>query len=384
VFDTPADASTIQGSVAVTGWALDDIEIDRVELWRDLQPGETTPGFPGGGPADPRTGKVFISNATFVDSSRPDVEAQFGSSPKSYRAGWGYLLLTWGLWNQGASGPVQLYAYAFDKDGHFATLGTKSLTTSNSTANKPFGSVDTPGIGATVSGTVANFGWGLTPKVNGVATCTIPSNGVQVSIDSGPLQPVVYGDVRSDIAAAFAGFSNSAAAGGNFTLDTTQYTNGPHTIGWLITDDCNRVDGVGSRFFNIQNATLLAGSSSRVASPGVRMTTADADVDSVDPVTVAHGHGQLPVIVTPDATGLRIARVAQGDRIEVRLPHGYHQAYQLMNGLNRALPAGSSYDAASHTFYWEPAAAFLGSYELVFLDGSQRIRVRVFVDPPSK
>jgi hypothetical protein len=44
-FETPAAGSALQGSVAVSGWALDDIGVDRVELWRDLQAGETTPPF---------------------------------------------------------------------------------------------------------------------------------------------------------------------------------------------------------------------------------------------------------------------------------------------------------------------------------------------------
>ena len=33
------------GSIALTGWTLDNIGVKRVELWRDLQPGETTPPF---------------------------------------------------------------------------------------------------------------------------------------------------------------------------------------------------------------------------------------------------------------------------------------------------------------------------------------------------
>mgnify|MGYP003342217433 CR=1 FL=1 len=49
-----------------------------------------------------------------------------------------------------------------------------------------------------------------------------------------------------------------AAAGGHFTFDTTSLTNGVHTIGWLITDDCNRADGVGSRFFTVSNGSLTA------------------------------------------------------------------------------------------------------------------------------
>src|SRR5439155_14639459 len=117
-------------------------------------------------------------------------------------------------------------------------------------------SIDTPAIGGD-PGTSPNFGWGLTPKVNGAATCKIQANGVQVSIDSGPLQPVVYGDARTDIAGAFPGFSNTAAAGGHYIFDWSTLTTGAHTIGWLITDDCNRADGVGSRFFNVTSGTKL-------------------------------------------------------------------------------------------------------------------------------
>jgi hypothetical protein len=383
IFDTPVDQSTgLQGSIAVSGWALDDIEIDKVQLWRDVAPGETTPPVTTQNPADPRNGKIFISDVTFVDGARPDVEAQFGTYPRSYRAGWGYLMLTWGLWNQG-NGPFTLYAFALDKEGNIANIGTKSITVNNNAANKPFGSIDTPGIGATVSGTqYVNFGWGLTPKVNGAATCKILSNGVQVSIDSGPLQPVDYGDNRTDIAGAFAGFSNSNAAGGHYVFNTAQYANGPHTIGWLITDDCNRADGVGSRFFNIQNASQLAGSGSREAlRPSVQVQAAENGVDSPDVVTVAHGYGNLPVTVGPDATGLRLVHVKQGDRIELRLPRGYDEAYQRVNGIQRALPAGATWDAASGIFYWQPAAAFFGSYELVFTRQGEQVRVRIVIDP---
>ncbi len=251
VMDTPADGAAVQGSIAVTGWALDDIGVRRVEIWRDLQPGETTTPF-SSTPTDPRNGKVFIANGTFVDGARPDIAALYPSMPLRARAGWGYLLLTWGLWNQG-NGTYKLYAYAVDEESNLVFIGSKTMVANNNAANKPFGSIDTPGIGGDASG--PNFGWALTPKVNGVATCRVPASGVQVSIDSGPLQPVDYGDARTDVAGTFPGFANSAAAGGHFIFDWSTLTNGPHTIGWLVTDDCGRAEGVGSRFFNVTSGT---------------------------------------------------------------------------------------------------------------------------------
>jgi sugar lactone lactonase YvrE len=376
-FDTPVgDGTALAGSVAVTGWALDNIGLRRVELWRDLVAGESTTPF-ASTPNDPRNGKVFIATPTFVAGGRPDVEALYPTTPFAYHAGWGYLLLTWGLPNQG-NGAYQLYAYAFDEENNVATLGTKTILVSNNTAAKPFGAIDTPAIGGDASG--PNFGWALTPRVNGVATCRIPLSGVQVSIDSGPLQPVVYGDVRSDVAGAFTGFSNSAAAGGHSIIDWTTLTTGAHAIGWLVTDDCNRADGIGSRFFNVANGTTPVTVESLATAGVSAMRVSETESDA--PITVARGFGELPVIVPPGEAGSRTVEVKQGERIEMRLPRGFESAYQLArDGERRALPTGSTWDSASGIFYWQPAPGFLGRYRLVFGNGSERISVRVVVTP---
>jgi hypothetical protein len=373
--DTPAgDGTVLAGSIGMTGWTLDDLGVQRVELWRDLQPGETTPPFAGAA-LDPRTGKVFIANATFVDGARPDVEALNPNTPFASRAGWGYLMLTWGLWNQG-NGTYTFYAFGVDQEGTTATIGTKTVVISNNTATKPFGSIDTPAIGGDASG--PNFGWGLTPKVNGVATCKIQPSGVQYSIDSGPLQPVVYGDVRPDIAGGFAGFSNTAAAGGHAIIDWTALTNGPHTIAWLITDDCNRADGVGSRFFNVTTGTsaIAASQPAPVASAFRRKQLPESDTA----ITVAKGFGELPVVLDPAVLGARIIELKQGERIEVRVPRDFDEAWQLgPDGQRRSLPVGSTWQAGDGILYWQPAEAFLGRYRIVFSNGRERISVRVIV-----
>jgi hypothetical protein len=248
-FDTPVPG-VVQGSIAVTGWALDDIEVSRVEIWRDLTAGETT--VPFNAPGHPGHGRVFIATALFVPGARPDVEAAYATSPLAYRAGWGYLLLTWGLWNQG-NGAFTLYAFAFDTDGHATTLGTKAITASNQTATKPFGGIDTPGYGKTVTANFWNFGWALTPNPNTAdsRSCTIANGQVSMAIDSGPLIPVTYGGARTDIASAFPGFSNGSGGGGAYYLDVSTLANGTHAIGWFVVDSCGRAEGIGSRFFTI-------------------------------------------------------------------------------------------------------------------------------------
>jgi hypothetical protein len=373
-FDTPNTVATLSGSIAVTGWALDDLSVSRVELWRDRVPGETT--------AVAANGKIFIANPLFISGARPDVAAAFASYPFADRAGWGYLMLTQGLWNQG-NGVYTLYAYAVDLENHYTTLGSKTITVDNANATKPFGSIDVPAFGQTMSGGFWNFGWGLTPG----SSCMITNGNVQVGIDSQPLTPVNYGDLRADIAAAFPGFTNGGGAGGAYFIDTTTLTNGVHQIGWLITDNCGRAEGVGSRFFTVANAT-----STTVLQPGD--TVSASGVEPLEGITSRRVMASLseaevtvqidggnPVALSANANGMRLVKIKQGSRIRLQLPNGStHTAYQVANGAQAELPLGSSYDAGAGAFYWEPAAGYLGSYDMTFVavDGSA-ILLRVIV-----
>jgi YVTN family beta-propeller protein len=376
VMDTPADGAAVQGSIAVTGWALDDIGVQRVEIWRDLQPGEPTTPF-SSTPSDPRHGKVFIANGTFVDGARPDIASLYPAAPLNARAGWGYLLLTWGLWNQG-NGAYKLYAYAIDEESNITSIGSKTIVANNIAANKPFGAIDTPGIGGEASG--PNFGWALTPNVTGAATCRIPASGVKVSIDSRPLEPVVYGGARSDVARSFQGFSNSETAGGHFIFDWSTLTNGSHTIGWLVTDDCGRAEGIGSRFFTVTTGTTVSSQTAQALTSAMRAGL-DRDRESAEPVLVRQGHSQFDHEVSAES-GVRVVDVRSGERMQIRLPHGYTEAHQVLSaGERRPLPIGSTWDAASGTFYWQPAPGFLGSFVIRFSNGLERVSVRVRIAP---
>jgi 5-hydroxyisourate hydrolase-like protein (transthyretin family) len=375
-FDTPAEGASVTGSIAVSGWALDDAGIDRVEIWRDLAAGETTQPFSAAN--DPRDGKIFIANGTFVKGARPDIAAKYPSYPNFDRAGWGYLLLTQGLWNQG-NGTYTLYAFAFDVDGQYTTLGSKTITSNNSLSTKPFGGLDTPTYGAVMSGGFFNFGWALTPNpnANDNRTCTIVNGNVSMSIDSQPLVPVNYGGNRPDIASAFGGFSNGAAAGGAFYIDTTAYGNGDHTIGWYVVDSCGRADGVGSRFFSVLNGANSVVEPAPVGAPALAKASDDSPV-------LVRQNGNTRGSFTNDQ-GVHIVRLTQRSRIELELPAAVGALYrgsEIAGGVEKALPIGSSLDGLRGVFYWEPDAAFLGSYDLVFAAGDRApVRVRVFVDP---
>ena len=170
------------------------------------------------------------------------------------------MLLTNFLPNQG-NGIYKLYAIATDKEGNAVTLGTKTITCDNAHAVKPFGTIDTPAQGGTASGNrFVNFGWVLTPMPK-----TVPKDGhlITVYVDSvlrGTLNtpPNLYNAYRPDVSNNFPGLNNTGGPGagrpvGAFYLDTTGFANGVHTIWWIAYDDEGQGDGIGSRYFTINN-----------------------------------------------------------------------------------------------------------------------------------
>jgi len=234
VFSTPENNATVRSSVPVTGWVLDDIGIDSVKLYRSQN---------GNGP-------VYFGDAVFIEGSRSDVEQAFPSNPDNYQAGWGYMLLTNFFPNSG-NGTFVLTAIATDLEGHQTTLGNKTIICDNANAVKPFGAIDTPEQGGTASGSsYINWGWALTPQPN-----SIPTDGstITVWIDGVEVGQPTYNLYRSDIATLFPEYANSDGAVGYLIIDTTAYENGIHTIQWKVSDSGGNTDGIGSRYFKIQN-----------------------------------------------------------------------------------------------------------------------------------
>ncbi len=233
VFATPEHGSTVRSSIPVTGWALDDVGVESVKIYRQQ----------GGS-------RVYIGDAVFVEGARPDVEQAYPGYPMNYRAGWGYMMLTNFLPN-GGNGTYTIDAIAADSEGNQVTLGSKTIICDNAHAVKPFGAIDTPAQGGTASGSsFVNWGWVLTPQPN-----NIPNNGttINVYVDGVYLGHPTYNIYRKDIADLFPGYANSSGAVGYFYLDTTAFENGVHTIQWTATDNAGNTDGIGSRYFTIQN-----------------------------------------------------------------------------------------------------------------------------------
>ena len=245
-FDTPANNATVDGSIGVTGWALDGSGIAGLEIWRD----------PVGGEPAQSNGLVLLTHGVFISGARPDVQGLYASYPGSDRAGWGCLVLTNMLPNTNGTagngnGTYRLHAIARGNDGRSTEVGTKTIVANNAQASTPFGSIDTPAEGETVSGSAyVSFGWALTQTPKAIAT---DGSTISVLIDGQPAGHPSFNHYRSDIASLFPGYANALGAVGFFTLDTTKLTNGLHTISWAVSDNAGKSSGIGSRFFTVQN-----------------------------------------------------------------------------------------------------------------------------------
>jgi hypothetical protein len=379
--DTPSDGQGgVTGAIAVTGWAIDDIGVTRVEIVRDPVAGEGA-------------AQIFIADGTFVAGARPDIAALFPTTPFKDQAGWGYMLLTNVLPGHG-NGTFRLSAYANDVDGHRVLLSSKTIVCTNATATKPFGAIDTPTQGGSVSGTFINFGWALAgqPASSGRL---IPLDGstIQVFVDSALIGTVdSYNNARSDIQSAFPGYANTDGAIGIKVLDSATLANGVHTIGWLVTDNLGSAEGVGSRFFSVSNSSLIAAVD--VAPTIVLKQTASASVTaavpgepsgSTDEVTLRRGFDETAAAapLPPGTDGLRVLRVAPLERITLTLPpsSGSYRGFSLVEDREAALPIGSHFDPAAGVFIWMPGPGFGGTHKLAFVvntpTGEQRIRIDV-------
>jgi hypothetical protein len=363
-FETPVQNSTVRSSIPVTGWVLDDIGIESVKLYR-------------------RDGNklVPVGDAALVAGARPDVEEAYPGYPNNYKAGWGYMMLTNFLPQQG-NGKFTFVAIARDITGHQVTLGSKTVTCDNAHAVKPFGAIDTPRQGGDATGTrYINWGWALTPQPN-----RIPGDGstIDVMIDGVPIGHPVYNRYRSDIAAFFPGYANSNGAVGYFFLDTTGYASGVHTIAWSVRDSAGNVDGIGSRYFSIENPAATQQTAGSLPQgndtlPVSRKDFSNSEIPAAlfEPVEVKTGYHENCSLQSryPGKNDEITVRVKETEPLEIRLARktkgNAHllvcAGYQRVGNELRNLPAGSTLDRERGIFYWLPGPGYVGQYRLLFL-----------------
>ncbi len=348
-FSAPEDGTTgVVGAIPVTGWALDDIGVVSVKLYRVVD--GTQP---------------YIGDAAFVEGARPDVEAAYPDYPKYSAAGWGYMLLT----NFLPDGVTVLKVIITDTTGHEVDLGTKTITVDNAHSAKPFGTIDTPIQGGSASGNnYRNNGWALTPQPN-----KIPEDGstLNVYIDGVFIGKAAYNLYRSDIATLFPGYRNSDKAGGYLDIDMAAFSNGVHAINWSVIDNAGNSEGLGARYFLVQNiggtgrGSGTPSGTAAISSPRDRTTI---PVDELTPVRLKRGYNRQgeSEALFPVENGIIDVEAKELDRIELNLGGTIATGNLRTDNGDKPLPIGSTLDNRQGIFYWQLGPGFLGTYDLVF------------------
>jgi hypothetical protein len=350
-FETPGDGAEVQSSMPVTGWALDDIEVVSVKLYREAGPN-----------------LIYIGDALFVEGARPDVALAYPQYPNCSRAGWGYMMLT----NALLDGTYVLHAIAADKEGNNVTLGTKTITIINATAVKPFGAIDKPIPGGTASGSnYRAIGWALTPPPN-----KIPSNGIHLFIDGVDLGEATYDIFRQDVYDLFPGYENRNGALAYYDFNTTGYDNGMHTIQFAAKDNAGNTDGIGSRYFNIYNLgsiNSLSHASYQEQYQYSKAQITEIAVDYTGPIKMRKGNKTdiKPEILYPGESGNIDVEIKEVERIEIHLSdrkaNFTYTGYLEVGEQLWQLPIGSTLDTQRGIFYWSPGSGIIGLYRLVFI-----------------
>lgn len=367
-FSTPDNNSNVSSSVPVTGWVLDDVKVDNVKIYN---------------------GASYVGDAIMVEGARPDVEQSYPNYPNNYQAGWGYMMLTNFLPN-GGNGTFTINVYAEDNGGNKTLLGSKTIICDNEHAVKPFGAIDTPLQGGSASGSsYVNWGWALTPQPKHIPTDGSTINVWVDGVDKGHPNYNLY---RQDIADLFPDYQNSGGAAGYFQLDTTAYADGVHTIYWTASDSASEADGIGSRYFTINNTGNRQKASAaqdrkplpmRIGNPG------NLPADQFSPVRVTRGFGNdTSRDVYPGSEGFIRTQIKEVELIRIDLSTNAARITDVSGGLLvgghiRSLPIGSTLDSNSGVFSWIPGPGFLGEYHLVFIfsekGSSAKLQKHVFI-----
>jgi Big-like domain-containing protein len=106
----------------------------------------------------------------------------------------------------------------------------------------PTGSTDTPSSGATVSGLISVSGWALD---------NVSVSKVEVLVDRSVDGVATYGSPRPDVAGTFPHAPPNI--GFSYSLDTTKYPDGQHTINVRTTDNSGNAAVFGDVVINIAN-----------------------------------------------------------------------------------------------------------------------------------
>ncbi|MCP5052312.1 MAG: hypothetical protein GY940_34410, partial [bacterium] len=155
-----------------------------------------------------------------------------------------------------------------------------------------------------------------------------------------------------------------------------------HTIQWTVKDDAGNFDGIGSRYFTVNNIQSRSQSQTQ-AMHDMDIRIQDIPLDTMTSLNVKTGyspefpnkekryrrdeHESARIEIEIPELG-RVELHLAGETVEEEIEPGTSfMGYQLVSNGLRPLPIGSHLDKKRGIFYLHAGVAFLGDYHLVFI-----------------
>ena len=198
MIDSLTPGEVVSGPIMLSGWAIDNgAFVSTIEIQVD--------GYPVG--------------VASLGVMRSDVCALYPTVPGCPYVGFQYRLDTSML----PPGTHTVTAVASDNSA-IPQKGTWSVNVS--VVTPPVVTIESPAVGATVSGTILVSGW----AIDGITFSGPGISSVQVSVDGNAVGTATYGQSRLDICNTYPGRVGCPNVGFTFPLNTATLTGGPHTI----------------------------------------------------------------------------------------------------------------------------------------------------------
>jgi hypothetical protein len=118
--DAPEDGFVGEDHVRLSGWALDDVAVARIEICAERSP------FGGERPCTGGVG-ALLGTAAAHAGRRPDVAGSFPATPINARSAWSFVLGYEAL-PPGRRGTTRIAVQAFDEEGQGTIIGRRTVT----------------------------------------------------------------------------------------------------------------------------------------------------------------------------------------------------------------------------------------------------------------
>jgi hypothetical protein len=222
--ERPLEGAEVNGMVLVQGYAIDEQQISRVDLYVDDQ-------FQHSASINiPRIDVIEVyPDWEGIHNKRPGFTTGFNASRFS-------------------NGPHTIHVVVTTIDNRTIEVGRRTIVIDNTKNQPPFGSVDIPATDAVfdANGSFPVAGW--VADTDGIQR-------VDVQIDGLNMQSAVYGDPRPDVANNFPDFPAALHSGFVAHVDTTRVQDGVHTITVRATDRQGLSRLIATRNVQIFNST---------------------------------------------------------------------------------------------------------------------------------